>query len=83
MPLFCSHQVVKFKSYSPTDFKLRIIPTSSNKIRKMADEVNHQEVHDLLVEIAHQAGEMITNANPLVSTTSTKKNCKFPLLSNK
>lgn len=40
----------------------------------MADEINHQEVHDFLVEVAHLAGDMITNANPLVSTTSTKKN---------
>lgn len=80
MSLFCSHQVVKFKAYSPADFNLRIIPTSSSKIRKMAEEVNHQEVHDLLIEIAHRAGEMIISANPLVSTTSTKQNCKFPLL---
>ncbi|RPB10057.1 inositol monophosphatase [Morchella conica CCBAS932] len=40
----------------------------------MADEINHQEVHDFLIEVAHLAGDMITNANPLVSTTSTKKN---------
>ncbi|CAK4030477.1 Inositol monophosphatase 2 [Lecanosticta acicola] len=36
--------------------------------------VNLQEVHDFLVEIAYQAGEMITTAKPAVSAHGTKKN---------
>lgn len=79
MPILCNNQVLRLKAYSPADLKLLIAPTSPRTIRKMADAVNYQEVHDLLIEIAHQAGEMITSANPLVSTTSTKASCESPL----
>ena len=50
-------------------------PTSSNKIRKMAEAVNHQEVHDLLVAIARKAGDMIAEAQPHVNTSGSKTNC--------
>ncbi|KAF2487763.1 hypothetical protein BDY17DRAFT_320280 [Neohortaea acidophila] len=36
--------------------------------------VNLQEVHDFLVEVAHQAGEMITAAVPTAASSGTKKN---------
>ncbi|KAI9817353.1 MAG: hypothetical protein M1832_004659 [Thelocarpon impressellum] len=35
---------------------------------------NLQEVHDVLVEIAHKAGEMIRAANPTTATSGSKKN---------
>ncbi|MCJ1379300.1 hypothetical protein MMC17_002401 [Xylographa soralifera] len=37
-------------------------------------EPDLQDIHDLLVETAMQAGEMITSAHPSTSTTDTKKN---------
>jgi len=40
----------------------------------MAESVNHQEVHDLLVEIARKAGDMIVTAQPHVNTSGSKKN---------
>jgi hypothetical protein len=49
---------------------------SSRSIRKMAEAVNHQDVHDLLVEIAHRAGDMIAKAQPHVNTSGSKKNCQ-------
>ncbi|KXT09893.1 hypothetical protein AC579_8810 [Pseudocercospora musae] len=36
--------------------------------------VNLQEVHDFLIEVAYQAGEMITSAKPAVTGHGTKKN---------
>ena len=36
-------------------------------------EPNLQEIHDVLFDIALEAGDMITSANP--STVDTKKNC--------
>lgn len=51
------------------------LPTSRRTIRKMAESVNHQEVHDLLVEIARKAGDMIATAQPHVNTSSSKMNC--------
>ncbi|WPH02037.1 Hypothetical protein R9X50_00489200 [Acrodontium crateriforme] len=36
--------------------------------------VNLQEVHDFLIKIAHQAGEMITSAKPTAAGSGTKKN---------
>ena len=50
-------------------------PTSSRTVRRMAESVNHQEVHDLLVEIARKAGDMIATAQPHVNTSGSKKNC--------
>ena len=35
--------------------------------------VNLQEVHDFLIEVAYQAGEMITSAKPAVTGHGTKK----------
>lgn len=37
-------------------------------------EVNLQEVHDFLVEIAHKAGQMIISAKPTAAGSGTKKN---------
>jgi hypothetical protein len=51
------------------------LPASSRRIRRMAESVNHQEVHDLLVEIARKAGDMIAIAQPHVNTSNSKKNC--------
>lgn len=42
---------------------------------KMAD-LNLQEIHDFLVEVAKKAGEMITSAKPSTQTSGEKKNCK-------
>ncbi|MCJ1236954.1 hypothetical protein MMC14_004938 [Varicellaria rhodocarpa] len=39
----------------------------------MAD-INLQEIHDTLIDVAKRAGEMITSAHPSTSTTDTKKN---------
>lgn len=58
------------------DFHFRL-PTSSRTIRKMAESVNHQEVHDLLVEVARKAGDMIATAQPHINTSSSKKNCRL------
>lgn len=41
----------------------------------MAD-LNLQEIHDFLVEVAKKAGEMITSAKPSTQTSGEKKNCK-------
>ncbi|GME58318.1 inositol monophosphatase [Neofusicoccum parvum] len=39
----------------------------------MAD-LNLQEIHDFLIEVAKKAGEMITSARPTTTTTGEKKN---------
>lgn len=39
----------------------------------MAD-LDLQEIHDYLVEIAHRAGVMITGAKPSTTTSGSKKN---------
>ena len=44
----------------------------------MAEVINHQEVHDLLVEVARKAGDMITSAQPHVNTSGSKMNCASP-----
>ncbi|KAH8802646.1 myo-inositol-1-monophosphatase [Xylogone sp. PMI_703] len=36
--------------------------------------INFQEIHDLLIEIAHEAGRMITAARPSIDVAGTKKN---------
>lgn len=41
----------------------------------MAD-LNLQEIHDFLIEVAKKAGEMITSAKPSTTTTGEKKNCE-------
>jgi len=51
------------------------LPASSRRIRRMAESVNHQEVHDLLVELARKAGDMIAIAQPHVNTSNSKNNC--------
>ena len=40
-------------------------------------EPNLKEIHDLLLDVAKKAGQMIVSANP--STVDTKKNCTLPL----
>lgn len=42
----------------------------------MAD-INLQEIHDLLVEIAYEAGRMQLAATPSYLSSGTKKNCKL------
>ena len=37
-------------------------------------DINLQEVHDFLVQIAHRAGNMITSATPSTSVSGSKKN---------
>jgi len=44
----------------------------------MAHQVNHKEVHDLLVEVALAAGDMIVAAQPHIATVGTKQNCSSP-----
>jgi myo-inositol-1(or 4)-monophosphatase len=41
-------------------------------------EINLQEVHDLLVSIAHEAGRMQMSATPSYLDSGTKKNCSIP-----
>lgn len=41
----------------------------------MAEKINHQEIYDVLVRVARQAGDMITAAQPHVNTSGSKKNC--------
>lgn len=53
-------------------------PTSSKTIRKMAESVDHQQVHDFLVEIARKAGDMIASAQPHVNTSGHKSNSVYP-----
>ena len=36
--------------------------------------LNLQEVHDFLIEVAHKAGQMITNAKPSSANAGSKKN---------
>lgn len=40
----------------------------------MAD-INLQEVHDVLIAIAREAGQMMLSAHPSVQRTNEKKNC--------
>jgi myo-inositol-1(or 4)-monophosphatase len=42
----------------------------------MAD-LNLQEIHDLLVDVAHEAGRMMLAATPSYLSSGTKKNCSF------
>lgn len=53
-------------------YQLPSLPTSSSKLRAMADAVPHEPVLDLLVEVARKAGDMIARAQPHIQTT--KKN---------
>lgn len=39
-------------------------------------EPNLHEVHDFLVNLAKEAGEMIVAANPSTMTADSKKNCR-------
>jgi myo-inositol-1(or 4)-monophosphatase len=41
----------------------------------MAD-INLQEVHDFMIEIARKVGERITSAKPTTGAAGSKKNCK-------
>lgn len=45
----------------------------------MAQSINHEEVHNLLVTVARQAGDIIVRAVPHVQTSDTKKNSKAPI----
>lgn len=40
----------------------------------MMGDINLEEIHDFLVDIAHKAGEMITSARPNTAISGTKKN---------
>lgn len=41
----------------------------------MSDTLDLQAIHNLLVDVAKQAGQMILAANPLVHGTASKSNC--------
>jgi len=41
----------------------------------MAD-LNLQEIHDFMVEVARKAADRITSATPTTDTSGSKKNCK-------
>lgn len=47
--------------------------SSSSAAAATAAAIDYQEIHDVLVQIALQAGEMITSAQPAVSGHGTKK----------
>jgi hypothetical protein len=55
-------------------YKFQFSP-SARSVRKMAESIDHQSVHDLLVEIARRSGDMIAMAQPHVNTSGSKKNC--------
>jgi hypothetical protein len=38
-----------------------------------------EEIKDFLVQIAHDAGDMITTAHPTTGASGSKKNCKSRL----
>jgi myo-inositol-1(or 4)-monophosphatase len=44
----------------------------------MAETYDLQAIHDLLVEVAHEAGKMIMAATPRTLGSDTKKNCMSP-----
>lgn len=44
--------------------------------------INIQEIHDLLINVAHQAGQMILSANPNANAEGTKKNCTQSLITD-
>jgi hypothetical protein len=41
-----------------------------------APDINLQEVHDVLVKVAYEAGKMIMAANPSDIAAGTKLNCR-------
>lgn len=51
------------------------LPITDKQIRKMSETVDHQAIHDLLVEIARKAGDMVAGAQPHINTSGHKKNC--------
>ena len=42
----------------------------------MAD-LNLQEIHDFMIEVALQAADRITSATPTTDTAGNKKNCMY------
>jgi hypothetical protein len=38
-----------------------------------------KEIHDYLIDLAHEAGERITSAKPSTSTVDLKKNCTLKI----
>jgi len=38
-------------------------------------EINLQEIHDLFISVAHEAGRMMMAATPSYLSSGTKKNC--------
>lgn len=50
--------------------------TVSNSFDMAPQDVNLQEIHDCLVEIAMKAGDMITDTTPVVGGAGSKINCK-------
>jgi hypothetical protein len=41
-------------------------------------KVDLQEIHDVLINVAKEAGTMITDAKPDAAGVGCKKNCRFP-----
>ena len=39
------------------------------------DDATLQEIHDVLVELAYKAGQMIVDARPTMAAAGTKINC--------
>jgi myo-inositol-1(or 4)-monophosphatase len=39
-------------------------------------DLNLNQIHDLLIAVAHEAGQMMLAANPADIDTGTKLNCK-------
>jgi hypothetical protein len=42
----------------------------------MAD-LNLQEIHDFMIEVARKAADRITSATPTTDSSGSKKNCMF------
>lgn len=45
----------------------------------MQQQINLQEIHDFLGELAREAGELIVAAHPSTLTAGSKKNCEYIL----
>lgn len=41
------------------------------------EDINLPEIHDVLIDVARQAGDMITGATPVVEGAGEKMNCKL------
>lgn len=45
----------------------------------MSNTPDLQQIHDFLIDLAHEAGKIITSSLPRVDTTGSKKNSEYNL----